>query len=501
MEPVMRNKFLLPCFGVSCLLLICAVRDVSARQNVIHAGISGGYEYQERDYDNADSAAEEAGVIILDNRLGDERNYILSPRVSFSSAGQNDLFQFTLAPALNYDDLYSTTDVDWDFRLLEENHLTRNWLLTISDSYFLGDDPAREDALQTQEIVPGTIRVRELEVVGSPAEDNSELLTNRFGRTRFWTNNFTVSTEHTYAERSTAGLGYTYSVLRNDGNVNVYSEYDRHDIFASINHRFNATWVLETGGTYSKGLFDENQRTVPVNAVAGVRGENEDLEEYQFQSRLNFIKTPHLRYFGEYRYIGTDFESNAEEDYNLHEFLIGLDYDLSPHLSITVSGGPVIGTFDNSPSDTDYIAYAGVDWNVEHGEFTLGVEKGYEQNDFDGRNSGLTDYWATNAVYTHQFTERLQGALSAEYSNYDRLQVLGTTPAVDQSPDFGQTLYTEKTYSAGALLSYSFARWYQVSAGYRYTKNESDLRNDIEGNYNDNEFFVELSWGKELFRW
>ena len=501
MEPCIPTRVLLSCMGTTCLVFIFGVYDAGARQNVVNAGVSARYEYQERDYDNIDSAAGQQGVIILDNRLGDERNYIISPRVSFSSGGESDLFQFTVAPGLNYDDLYNTTDVDWDFRVQEDKHLTRNWLLTVSDDYFLGDDPVREDSLQTQEIVPGTVRIRELEVVGAPAEEDNGLLTGRFGRTRFWTNNLTASTEYTYAEGSTAGLGYTYSVLRNDGNVNVYSEYDRHDIFASIDHRFNTTWSLETGGAYSKGLFDENQGTGPVTAVVGNRVESEDLEEYEFHSRLNYIKNPHLRYFGEYRYVGTDFESEADEDYGLHEFLVGCDYDLSPHLSITVSGGPVIGSFDHSSSDTDYIAYAGMEWDVEHGTFTLGAEKGYEQNDFDGRNSGLTDFWATNASFAYQFTERLQGALTADYSNYDRMQELGAAPVTGRAPEFGQTLYTEESYSGGVLLSYTFARWYQVAAGYRYTKNESDLGNDIEGNYDEDAFFVELSWGKEMFRW
>jgi hypothetical protein len=444
------------------------------------------------------------GAVILDDRNGDERNYIISPQIYFSSAGVGDQLELTIAPALNYDDLNNTTDIDWDFRVREEKQLTSNWSLILGDGFFLGDDPVLENELQTAEIVPETIRIQELEVVGAPAEDENTALTERYGRRRVWTKDFLVSTEYTFAEASTVGIGYNYGVLRNEGDgADVYAEYDRHDVFGNLGYRFNPTWRLDNQARYSKGLFDEEQELAIITDNGVIQNRNlGDLDEYQFQTRLNYIQSPHLQYFGEYRYQGVDYEDDAQEDYDIHELLVGSDYDFSSHLRLTLSGGVEIGSFENSPTDTDYSLYGGLEWDVERGTLALIAEKGYSRDNFDGRRSGLSEFWRTGTSFSYQITENMQSQVSANYYNYDRIQALELAPEETLStPEFGQTLYTEKSYDAGITLSYTFARWYQLAGGYRYYENESDLQNDIYGNYNEHRFFVELSWGKELFRW
>ena len=54
---------------------------------------------------------------------------------------------------------------------------------------------------------------------------------------------------------------------------------------------------------------------------------------------------------------------------------------------------------------------------------------------------------------------------------------------------------------AGAALTYTFARWYQLAGGYRYYNRESDLSTDVGGNYDEHRLFVQLSFAHELFRW
>jgi len=503
MEPA-KSLMWMSGLTAACVLLAGGVQQANARQNIVSAGIASRYEYQERDYDNEGTVTEN-GTIVLDNRTGDERNYIVSPRLSFSSAGADDLFQLTVAPALNYDDLYNTTDVDWDFRLSEDKRLSQNWTFALTDGFFLGDDPVRENNLRTAEITPGTIRVQELEVVGSPGDEENAALTERYGRRRFWRNDFELSTGYTYAEDSVASIGYNYGVLRNEGDngADLYAEYDRHDVFGSLGYRFTPTWRLDNRARYSKGNFDEDQQVLVITNNGVVENRVlDDLEEYQFQTRVSYTRSPHLQYFGEYRYQGADYEDEARDDYDIHQFLVGYNYDLSPHVRMTMYGGPVIGTFENSSSDTDVVAYGGLEWDVEHGTFAFPLGKGYSQNNFDGRSSGLSEFWGAGTSFAYQFTENLQSEISANYVDHDRIQDLGFFPAgTTRSPEFGQTLYSEKSYDAGASLSYTFAQWYHVSAGYRYFNNDSDLESDPYGDYDEHRVFVELSWGNELFRW
>ena len=505
MEP-MKNKLWICGLVVACVLQTAGTRPANARQNIVNAGIASRYEYQERDYDNEGTVTEN-GVVFRDNRTGDERNYIVSPQLSFSSAGVSDLFQFTVAPALNYDDLYNTTDVDWDFRMMEEKRLSNNWTFTMTDGFFLGDDPVRENDLRTAEITPGAIRVQELEVVGAPGDEDNPALTERYGRRRFWRNDFVVSTGYTYAEDSVASIGYNYGMLRNEGDngADVYAEYDRHDVFGSLGYRFTPAWRVDNQARYSKGNFDEDQQILFLtnNGIVDNR-RLDDLEEYQFQTRLSYTSGPHLQYFGEYRYQGTDYEDVDRDDYDIHEFLVGYNYDVSPHLRVTMYGGPVIGSFDNSPSDTDIVAYGGLEWDVEHGTFAFTLEKGYSQNNFDGRSSGLSEYWGAASSFSYQFTENLQSEVSANYVDHDRIQDLGFFPAdaeATRSPEFGQTLYSEQSYDVGASISYTIASWYHITTGYRYFNNDSDLEGDLYGDYDEHRVFIELSWGKELFRW
>jgi hypothetical protein len=492
MENEVQGKLSLIC-GVSFLVLIFSIYNASARQNIVHGSISTRYDYQERTSNGDNSATGVEQGQGRDDRLGDERNYIFIPQLTFSSAGVDDLFQLSVAPSLNYDDLYNATDLDWDFRVQEEKRLSRNWRVTLEDNYFLGDDPVQEEVLRTQNVTTGAIRIQEVEVIGAPGEEDNTELTQRYGRTRFWTNTASLGTLYTYAEGNTVGVSYAYGVLRNDGNETIYAEYDRHDFSANTTVHINPSWNLDVQGRHSRGLFDDVQE--------GAGNVDDDLEEYWLQSRINFVKNQHLQFFGAYRYIATDFESSTQEDYDLHELLVGCDYDLSPQLSITVSGGPVIGSFENSSTDTDYVAYGGLSWALEHGEFVFGLEKGYEQNDFDGRGTGLTDFWSTNASFTYQVNEKIHAGLAAGYANYDRMQASDNVPVAGYTPEFGQTLYTEESYSAGGGISYLFAQFYQISIGYRYTENKSDLQEDLDGDYDEHHVFVELSWGKELFRW
>ncbi len=496
-------------FCTSFLLLAGTVHDAAARQNVVNGDVAGRFEYQERNYDTNDIVDSQGRtVIILDDQRGDRRNYIVQPRVSFFSTGINDTFEFTVAPALNYDDLYSTTDIDWDFRLRGEKNLSKNWNLTVTNQFYQGDDPVRDNELQTAVISPDTGEiVEDQSQVGVPSESGNTTLTDRVVRHRYNQNNLDLSTGYTYAEDSVIGGGYRYGILRNKENeveVGGYTDYDRHDGVLNLSYRFTQQWQAEVEGQYIQGLFDDTAVIVIEGDDSEVLPlDSDDLEEYNFQGRVNYNYNLHMNYFTQYRYLSTDYDSDLREDYNLNEILVGLNYDVSQHVQLTVSAGPVIGSFENTSTDTNYSAYGALSWAFMHGALNFIAEKGYDQSNFNGRQSGLTGFWHAGASLDYQLTEDLQAVVSTSYWNNDRLQYTASSVIIvdPESPEFGRTIYTEKSYDAGAALTYTFARWYQLSGGYRYYNRESDLTADVGGNYDEQRVFVQLSYAHELFRW
>lgn len=526
------------CFG----LIFIGSTTVHGRQNILIGEVSIRYDHQDRTYTNDDlvatTPADEGGaviaadvgetgsgvtVVVLEDRRGDRQQYFLTPRLTFSSTGISDVFEVTYAPSLNYDHLDETTDLDHDFGLRAERNLTRNWLVSLNNRFFLGDDPVRGEQYRTAAIVPETGEpVVEEPAVGSPAEGAEEPLTERFGRRRYWTNTLDLSTDYDYGADRTVTAGYSFDVLRNDDSdaVGGYTDYDRHTGSFSLNHRFNQRWSGLGEVRYSRGLFDEpdvvvvnppeNGGDARIDQVAGTG--SDDLAEYTFRARGGYDTSPHLHLFTEYSYLNTDYDAALREDYAVHNIGLGIDYDVTQRLHVTLSGGPSWGSFENSPTETDYNAYAGLTWDYMHGALTFFAEKGYDQSNFDGRRSGLTDFWRTGVALDYQLTRALTATVSATYRDNRRLQyptpqtivvVDDGQPAADPLPpeDFGRTEYTEKDYDAGFSLAYTFLRWYTISGGYRYYNHDSDLVEGGTGSYYEHRAFVQLAVSKELLRW
>lgn len=532
---------------IFCWGAVLTATSGHCRQNILIGEVSIRYDHQERTYDDtalitatpdgsggeivAEGVGGAAGgptVIIVEDRRGDRQRFLLSPRLTYSSIGISDVIELTYAPSLNYDDIYDTTDLDHYFGLRAERNLTRNWSVEVSDSFFLGDDPVRGEELRTAVIVPETGEpVVEEPVVGAPAEESEDVLTERYGSRRYWTNSLDLSTGYDYGEDRTVRAGYVFDVLRNEDSSDVggYTDYDRHTGRLFLDHRFTRKWRADGDLRYSRGLFDESDVLV-VTPDAGTpdseeyvevervtAADSDDLSEYELRARGGYDSSPHLFLFSQYRYRKTDYDADLREDYQINEIAVGFDYDITQHLHATLYGGPTWGSFENSPTETDYSAYGGVTWDYMHGALSFFVEKGYDQSNFDGRRSGLTDFWRTGMSLDYQLTQALTATVSASYRDNERLQFpaprtviiiddgqAGAEAALPQE-SFDRVEYTEKDYDAGFSLAYTFLRWYTLSGGYRYYNHETDIADGDAGSYDEHRAFIQLSVSKELLRW
>jgi len=545
------------------LTAFCWNSSAYSRQNIVIGSVSVAYDFAERKYDvnddevatvvtvpidqNADtSTSEEESVEAAElgpneTDVGDANRLIISPRISVSSRGINDLLEFTYAPSfpfLTFDEYNNQDSVGHNFNLIGEKSFTKNWGFNVSDNYYYGYDSLEDAALSNSAIIPGTDETEDEQTVGAEQVDGtSQSLSEKNGRREYWRNTFNIGTDYTYAQDSVVGLGYTFGVLRNlSDDDNGYQDYDRHATTGQLSYRINRYWKMETQVGYVKGIYEPTEVTfiqpeiiqVPVENedneldenVAEEENEseiefeeqtvfnqseeefNDDLEEYQFLFRVNYDWRTRDRLFSSYSFNATDYESFAREDAALHDITLGWSHDFTRAFQMTLSGGPSFATYENRSTDTGYNAYAGLIWNYhQHTTLSANSSYGWDFNNFDGDRTGLSETWLSSLDYSYQFSPRLSLSFSTSYKRSNNEEPLATTVLLDlegedtASDDISE--YIEESYDAGVTLSYNFLRWYTVSATYRY----ADYQSENDRDYDEHRVYLTLSASKELFRW
>ena len=458
--------------------------DVWARQNIMIGELSIGYDFQDRNY--------KQGSTSVNSDSENTRNLFASPRVRLSSRDVSDLLEFTYAPTFTYDDIDSSHFVGHDLGLLAEKNINRNWLVRATDSYFKGEDPVADNERRGAAIIPGGVEPVTSIGAGPPADAPREL-SDIDGRQRYWRNDFGLSTDYTYAQDSVVGVGYNFGVLRYDDNgvANNESDYDRHEGIGRLSYRFNAQWQAETEVSYVKGIYDEPSSSVlPSSSALNVA--NEDLEEYHGRIRANYSWRPHDVYFGEYSYAETVYEDESLNNSTIHEFTLGWSHDFSPRLRMTLSGGPSLVTFEEGDDETGYNAYAGLIYTFQQATLSASTSYGYEYDNFDGLQSGLSKTWRSELGYSYRFTPELEASFTAGYERSDYEQPGGITTAFDSD----RLNYTRETYDAGLTVGYGFLRYYTLAASYRYADNS-----EPGVNYDEHRVLLTLTAAHEIFRW
>ena len=524
------------------LLLTCTnllPAPARARDNSLTADISASYNYTERTYGDVNLPSSRPGaegletpvIIPTFGRTGDRRDYTVAPGLTFSSKGQTDLFEIRYAPGLVYDDLQATTRVDHAFNLKAEKHFTQRWYFRLDDTYFLGNDPVRETALQNPESAAGAEATAPQEQgTGQQAAQQQagedRTLDERVGSRRYWRNTASLLSEYRYGQDSLVGAGYTYEVLRNfDDEPGGYTDYDRHQVMAHVAHRFNSMWLLDVEGTYSKGIFDE-PAVVAVTPTEEGGAETEvlrprttsssDLREYIGTIKLEYSWLQRGTLFFSDNSSRTDYDDPLRRDNWTHNLAVGVEYSLDPHSFVTLSAGPSFYKLEGEGWNTDYNVYGRLTRQFTHAELTARVTKSFEVENFSGRGNGLTDTWEAGIDYTYDFTPNLSTVLFTSYRDDRRLQypyvdtVIGipqqTSEATevageDETP--GELVegfdYHERLFQVGFSVTYTFMRWYTLSGGYTYAKDETGLEGSAD--YDEHRVFVQLSVNWNLFRW
>jgi len=479
-----------------------------ARQTVVIGSLGMGYDFWDRSYD-----AEGDERLTVDEDEGDRRDWRVWPEIELQSLGIHDSLSLRYAPVLTYDDLLSTTDVDHYLTLAGERSMTRQWTVSLADSFVLSSDPTRygDPFFSPTRIEPA--EAPEDQVQPAQFEAAPDEISQNIGRRRYWTNDFVAGTTYTYAPDSDVGIGYGFRVLRNESGddeiTGEYDEYDRHEFSGLWSYRFTPAWRTAWDLSYIKGLYDDVEVDVPPElidpeAVPENFFVSQDLEEYRADVGLDYTRSASDSFPFLYRLRGTEYE-DFRQDIWAHQVSVGWDHAFDSRTRMMIGGGPSYIETEDLDEEWGYNAYLGFSRAYQHGDIRALVNKRYEPRNFTGdADTGMTDMLEARIDLTYRFTPYLASTLFALYRDEEILDpqgefllaaLDGAVPSLQES--IGDFSYTRDSYSLGARVSYTFWRWFVATVGYTYYDQDGDLITDA---YNDHRIMFMISASKELWR-
>ncbi len=468
---------------MTALMVMCWSGNTIARQNSLTGGIGAGYHYGERSYDNEEE--------ILEDDLGDRRDYLLWPEFEFETSGIHDSLLLRYSPVVRYDDLESETDIDQYLDLNWLTQINRKWSFELTDQFVFSSDPTRYEGPFGTVAEEAPLEDPTDELIG--ADGLSQNLSTR----RYWTNLLSMSTIYSYAAESNAEFGYEYRVLRNDSGGDElieYDEYDRHGVTALWSHRYSPTWSSEFDLGYIKGDFDD----------PGVEELSQDLQEYLVDLELRYSKNMNNSFPIGYRFQSIDYEDLRDDAWG-NELTFSWDYVLDSRNHFIVGAGPSYAKTDDLSGEFDYNVYANYIRSYQHGTVEALIAKSYLPRSFSGiGDTGLVDVtdvrvdinyeMSPNVTFDGFALYRYEEILNPDGEYY--IAALGNgDPALES--DIGDVTYTRDAYSVGAGINYTFWRWYTASAGYIFYKQDGDLSID---SYEDHRVLLTLTATTTLWR-
>ncbi|MDW7773320.1 MAG: hypothetical protein SCH71_10560 [Desulfobulbaceae bacterium] len=485
------------CFAIIFLsgaVILCPVIS-AARQTTVIGSLGLSYDFWDRSYDDGDEN------LIVDQNEGDRSEWAAWPEIELRSEGIHDLLSLRYTPVLKYDNLNESTDVDHYLALAGERSLSRNWTVSMSDDFVMSDDPYRYETIFYS---PARIETPAEEEV-QPARDLEapvNELTRNLGRRSYWTNNFALQTEYTYAQDSDIGVGYGYGVLRNRSDDEVvtveYDEYDRHEFSGLWSHRINPQWRTNLNAGYIEGLYDDREDPdVPQNL-------SQDLQEYRADFQVAFDRSSTDSFPLRYGFRGIEYE-DLRQDIWAHQFTAGWDHAFDSRNRLKVGAGPSYINAEDLDGEWGYSAYMIFNRAYQHADFNARVNKRYEPQNFTGsEDTGLTDIVDAGLDLTYQFTKNLNTTVFALYRYEDILDPRGAyflsalgqgDPQSEQ--EVSDITYSRDSYSTGASLNYTFWRWFVATARYVYYQQDGDL---LQDSYTDHRIMFLISASKTLLR-
>jgi hypothetical protein len=484
-------------FNTAFLSTLLLTSNSEARLNILTLRITTGYDYTETNYDRDET--DEA----IPSQNQRSKKLSIGPMFVFNSSSSLDQLSIKYRPSYAYDLENSKSDVDHNFALSGYRNFSKELRTDISDNFIYSDDP-------------------------NLITDDSSSDYNK-GRKRYWTNTFNTTSTYTYGKQSFFGGGYTYRILRNDDTgIGGYEDYDKHSADIFLTHRFNTTWNIESGLSYTRGLFDPPDQEVVELVEDGLESVAEDstdgidtsdlsndLSEYHANAAVNWVFAPTKTLQTRYTFSASNYEAILRNDSILHNLSFGAQYTYSKLLSFSLGGGPSYEKTDTYDANWSYNANFDFKYTFsKRTSFSASAEKGYEQDNFSsnntqlGRDQGLTEFVDWQLNFTHKLLKDVDLSLFASYRDEHQENIVhGIVTVVEEGTDLEGTdredlrelsVFSRDIFRGGLTLTYEFMQHWSTAFNYTYRRQNSERIND---SYDENRAFLTLSVQDEIFRW
>ncbi|SHO46108.1 porin family protein [Desulfopila aestuarii] len=464
------NIKILP-LGVAVCLSMSA--PLSAAVNTISAGVSTGYEYFDRNYDNSNSPDDD-----------DYSRLRVSPFITIISETERQSLDFTYAPSFWYDFDESEDDIDHKLSLEYLRMLTRYWNVSLADNLSITDEfnsysPTTDP--ETGDIVSG----------GPGADVAGDTLRDQNGRRRYTNNSLSLGTMYTYYEDSSVSFDYVWAILRNDSDYSGsdYQDYDKHDFGLTVNHKINSKWRVTTSAGFIRGLYD----SVENDSGSAIPADSDDVDEYRGSLSLNYRLNPLHALSGAYSYNLSDYDSNLRSDSEIHNVTLGWVWDVSPRLNLSFGAGPSYSKQDGQSGNWGSNENFGLNYTLEKGSVGLTAAHGFRFDNFDGTDQkGSTEFWNMQTSLQHAFTEYISGSAYASFAKED------SDESSENGTPSGFETVNSKVYATGLSVNYRFLEDYTAGISYGFVHYTSGNNED---DYDDHRASVTISYENELFQW
>lgn len=478
--------------SLGALVLILLPATPFARTNKITTGLSTSYDYDDRQADpiTVDPATNKITGTRTDTSNYDYSRLAVQPLLDFVSDSQENHFNLHVAPSIKYDLLGNQTDWDNDLLISAEHSLTKAWQFNASNAFLRSDyhDP----------LSGGTVDSGNQNIPSSTPGLSSDP-----GRTRYWRNTLTVGSKYLYDQQSLVGLGADFIMLRNDESefMNSYKDYDRYALHLNNEHRFNTIWKTLTDLSLIRGNYYAAPNAVTPRLAPGLTGDNlsNDLNEYHLLAAVENNSFRQNKLSMNYNYIGTRYDEVLQNNEEIHQSQLSWRREFSQRLNTTLGAGPSYEKTEGQDGNWGANGIAEINYLIQHGSFTFGVEKRYDVDNFSGTDArGFIDYWDTHLVFNYQVFDHVTLDGRIAYRSEDRKDPVAATDSTLTSNDPASAEYHKDLVTTGLGLHYTFLQNYSAGLNYTFTRQSSDRIGD---DYDDHRLLFSLSWKQEWLRW
>lgn len=301
-----------------------------------------------------------------------------------------------------------------------------------------------------------------------PLEQTEGIETIRRTRNTYQRNSGEANMQYLFGKENTITAGYRQSLLINE-DVTI-DDRTTYEPFADLTYWFNIKQGFSVTHTYTIADFSSDQ---------GIPSQP-DYESHNPEMRYLHRFSPETSGYVAYRFTNTDFETEAREDYRVHDGSLGIEKQLSPQTSLSAGLGYFVQKRESTGDDSGYSYDALLTRTFEHGRFSLGGSGGWEEQSLEAEDRGFVKFLSARARVDYQFLDPLSGYAGATYRQ-----------------DKDQNDINNNTLRGNCGLRWAFHRYLSLAIDYTYANRGSD--NPLD-EYDNNRVMLMLT-GSRLYKW